>query len=123
MFSSRPGAPDPRDLAAMKLLLNAESLEARADYTPDKGTPVARTERGELYLPLEGVADLAAERERLQKETAKAGAEILKVKQKLENPAFVQKVPPAVLEEHQKRLAGWQSKLEHLRQSLESLGA
>ncbi len=117
------GTPDPRDLAAMKLLLNAESLEARADYTPDKGTPVARTERGELYLRLEGVADLAAERERLQKETAKAGAEILKVKQKLENPAFVQKVPPAVLEEHQKRLAGWQSKLEHLRQSLESLGA
>jgi len=116
------GAPEPRDLAAMKLLLNAESLEVRADYTPEKGTPAARSEWGELYLPLEGVMDAAAERERLKKEIAKAQAEIEKVKQKLENPAFVQKVPPAVLEEHQKRLADWQSKLEHLRQSLDSLG-
>jgi len=115
-------APEPRDLAAMKLLLNAESLEVRADYAPAKGTPAARSEWGELYLPLEGAVDAAAERERLKKETAKAEAEIGKVKQKLENPAFVQKVPPAVLAEHQKRLADWQSKLEHLRQSLESLG-
>jgi valyl-tRNA synthetase len=116
------GTPGPRDLAAMKLLLNAESLEeARADYTPDKGTPVARSERGELYMPLGGAVDMGAEKERLQKEIAKAEAEVLKVKQKLENPAFVQKVPPAVLEEHQKRLAGWQAKLEQLRQLIESL--
>jgi valyl-tRNA synthetase len=115
-------APGPRDLAAMKLLLNAESLEARADYTPEKGTPAARTEWGELYMPLEGAVDMAAERERLQKEIDKTEAEIAKVNQKLSNPAFAQKAPPAVLEEHQKRLAGWQSKLDHLRQSLESPG-
>jgi valyl-tRNA synthetase len=119
----KPAAPPaPRDLAAMKLLLNAESLEARADYTPDKGTPAARSEWGELFMPLQGAVDMAAEKERLQKETAKVQAEIGKVKQKLENPAFVQKVPPAVLEEHQKRLAAWQSKLDHLRQSLDGLG-
>jgi valyl-tRNA synthetase len=116
------GIIEPRDLAAMKLLLNAEPLEARADYTPAKGTPAARSELGELYLPLEGATDAAAERERLHKEIAKARAEIEKVNQKLANPAFVQKVPPAVLEEHRKRLADWQSTLEHLRQSLESLG-
>ena len=66
------GKTEPRDLAAMKLLLNAESLEARADYTPAKGTPAARSELGELYLPLEGAVDAAAERERLKKEMAKA---------------------------------------------------
>jgi valyl-tRNA synthetase len=115
-------APEPRDLAAMKLLLNAESLEVRADYTPEKGTPAARSEWGELYLPLEGVVDAPAESQRLNKEIAKALAEIEKVKQKLANPAFVQKVPPAVLVEHQKRLADWQSKLEHLRQSMTALG-
>ncbi len=116
------GTPEARELAAMKLLLNAESLEARADYAPEKGTPAARSALGELYLPLEGAVDVAAERERLKKEIAKAQAEIGKVRQKLENPAFVQKVPPAVLEEHRKRLADWQSKLEHLRQSLAALG-
>jgi valyl-tRNA synthetase len=116
------GAPEPRDLAAMKLLLNAGPLEVRADYTPEKGTPAARSQLGELYLPLEGAMDVAAEKERLKKETAKARAEIEKVSQKLANPAFVQKVPPAVLEEHQKRLADWQSKLEHLQNLLNSLG-
>jgi valyl-tRNA synthetase len=109
------GTPEPGDLAAMKRLLNAGTLEARPDYTPEEGTPAARSEWGELYLPLEGAADLAAEKDRLQKEAAKVEAEILKVRQKLENPAFVQKVPPAVLEEHRKRLADWQSKLEKLR--------
>ncbi len=116
------GAPEPHDLAAMKLLLNAEPLEVRADYTPARGTPAARSELGELYLPLEGMMDVGAEKERLKKEIAKARAEIEKVKQKLANPAFVQKVPPVVLEEHQKRLAGWQAKLEHLLQLLASLG-
>jgi valyl-tRNA synthetase len=116
------GKPEPRDLAALKLLLNAESLEARADFAPEKGTPAARSEWGELYLPLEGAMDAAAERERLKKEKARDEAEIEKVRQKLANPAFAQKVPPAVLEEHQKRLAVWQSKLEQVRQLLESLG-
>jgi valyl-tRNA synthetase len=116
------GRPEPHDLAAMKLLLNAEPLEVRADYTPAKGTPAARSELGGLYLPLEGVVDVAAEEARLKKETAKVQTEIEKVKQKLANPAFVQKVPPAVLEEHQKRLAAWQFKLEHLQNLLTSLG-
>jgi valyl-tRNA synthetase len=68
------------------------------------------------------VVDVAAEEARLKKEMAKVQTEIEKVKQKLANPAFVQKVPPAVLEEHQKRLAAWQSKLEHLQNLLTSLG-
>jgi valyl-tRNA synthetase len=116
------GRPGPRDLAAMKLLLNAESLEVRADFTPAKGTPATRSELGELYLPLEGVVDVAAEKERVKKEISKAQAEIAKVEQKLANPAFAQKAPPAVLDEHKTRLAGWQSKVEHLLQLLASLG-
>ena len=116
------GRPGPHNLAAMKLLLNAEPLETRADYAPEKGTPAARSELGELFLPLEGVVDVAAEKERLKKETVKVEAEIGKVKQKLANPAFAQKVPPAVLEEHQKRLADWQSKLEDLQRRRDSLG-
>ena len=116
------GRPEAHELAVMKVLLNAESLEARADYTPETGTPAARTELGELFLPLEGAVDVAAEKERLQKEKVRNEAEIEKVKQKLANPAFAQKVPAAVLEEHQKRLADWQSKLEHVRQQLEGMG-
>ena len=39
---------------------------------------------GELFLPLEGLVDVAAETARLKKELEKAEAEIAKVEQKLE---------------------------------------
>jgi valyl-tRNA synthetase len=65
--------------------------------------------------------DPAAERARLTKELEKAAIEIAKVEQKLNNPAFVSKVPTQVLQEHQKRLADWQAKQSHLQKSLENL--
>jgi valyl-tRNA synthetase len=52
------GAAGPEDLAAMRQLLNAESLEVQANFTPKQGTPSTRSELGELYLPLEGLMDL-----------------------------------------------------------------
>jgi valyl-tRNA synthetase len=76
---------------------------------------------GDLYLPLEGLIDVDAEKARLRKEIEKAAAEIVKAEQKLNNPQFVQKVPPAVLAEHQKRLAEWQAKRDHLAASLAAL--
>jgi valyl-tRNA synthetase len=106
----------------LKLLLNAERLDIDPDYQPKKGTPAVHSILGELYLPLEGLIDVAAEKERLMKELAKVDAEIEKVKQKLNNPAFTQKVPPAVLDEHQKRLADWETKRQRVQASLEALG-
>ncbi len=111
----------PHDLAAMKLLLNAETLEVKADYEPPKGTPSTRSEMGELYLPLEGLIDVEAEKVRLAKKITETELEIQKVEQKLNNPAFVQKVPQSVLDEHQKRLADWQAKLAQFKSSLEAL--
>jgi valyl-tRNA synthetase len=109
------------DLAVIKLLLNAEAVEIKRDYQPRKGTPTAHLELGELFLPLEGVIDVQAEKLRLAKELAKAQAEIDKVQQKLNNPAFVQKVPGSVLDQHKQRLAEWQSKHAQLRAALEGL--
>jgi valyl-tRNA synthetase len=74
-----------------------------------------------LFLPLEGLVDVAAERVRLTKEKEKIQAEIVKVEQKLANPNFTQKVPPQVLQEHQQRLIEWQTKLAHATAALEAL--
>ena len=121
-FIFKPAVDVPAlDLAAIKLLLNAESLEVNSAYEPRKGTPNACSPLGELFLPLEGLIDVEAEKARLTKEIAKTDAEIEKVFQKLNNPAFVQKVPSSVLEEHQKRLADWQSKREQLKNAIEAL--
>jgi valyl-tRNA synthetase len=79
-----------------------------------KGTPSVGTQLGDLFLPLEGLVDVAAEKARLNKELEKIDAEIVKVQEKLNNPNFTQKVPAAVLEEHQKRLTDWQSKRDSI---------
>jgi len=61
--------------------------------------------RGEVAaLPLKGVIDLAAESARLQKELAKADADIARVDQKLNNPKFVANADEEVVEgEREKR--------------------
>ena len=112
----------PHDAEVIKLLLNAESLEVNADYLPPKGTPVVASPLGELFLPLEGLIDVAAEKIRLTKEVEKIQSEIVKVEQKLANPNFTTKVPPAVLVEHEQRLAEWKTKLAHTQASLDTLG-
>jgi valyl-tRNA synthetase len=111
----------PHDAEVLKLLLNAEALELDPGYQPRKGTPMVRTEMGDLFLPLEGLIDIDAEKARLQKELERIETEVVKAEQKLSNPAFVQKAPPAVLAEHQKRLAEWQSKRDHAKSALETL--
>jgi valyl-tRNA synthetase len=109
------------DVEVLRLLLNAGAVEVSADYQPGKNTLTVRTELGDLFLPLEGLIDKEAETARLKKELEKIEAEAAKVEQKLANPNFTQKVPPAVLLEHQQRLAEWQGKRDHVKSTLEAL--
>ena len=76
---------------------------------------------GELFLPLEGLIDVEAEKARLTKKMEEYQAELTKVAQKLANPSFTQKVPPQVLQEHHQRLADWQAKLDHVKAALDAL--
>jgi valyl-tRNA synthetase len=111
----------PHDAEVIKLLLNAEALEVNADYRPPKGTPTVQSKLGELFLPLAGLIDVAAEKVRLAKELEMIQAEIVKVEHKLANPNFTQKVPPAVLGEHVQRRADWKVKLAHTQSQLDAL--
>jgi valyl-tRNA synthetase len=121
-FVLKPAAEiSSHDLAAMKLLLNAAQLDVKPDYAPPKGTPSVSGEPGELFLPLEGLVDAGAEKARLTKELEKTAAEIEKVEKKLGNPAFTQKAPPAVLDEHRQRLADWKAKHSQIKNSLDAL--
>ncbi len=111
----------PHDAEVIKILLNAEAIEISETFAAKKGTPTAHTPMGELFLPLEGLVDVEAEKARLKKEVEKAEAEIAKVEQKLSNPSFTQKVPPQVLQDHQQRLVEWQGKRDHAKAALEAL--
>jgi valyl-tRNA synthetase len=56
-----------------------------------------------IAIPLRGVIDLAAERARLNKEMAKADADIARVDAKLGNPNFVARAPEEVVEEEKEK--------------------
>ncbi|MCF7668586.1 MAG: valine--tRNA ligase [Verrucomicrobia bacterium] len=113
-FVFKPRAHWPQEeSASFKLLLNAEPLEINPEFNPPKGTPTTLSPLGELYMPLEGVIDVEAEKARLTKEIEKIKTEISKVEQRLANPAFMEKAPAHVREENLKRKTDWQSKLDH----------
>ncbi|MFZ9855329.1 MAG: valine--tRNA ligase [Limisphaerales bacterium] len=121
-FVLRPsGELHAAEAEVIRLLLNAETLDVTPGFAPPKGTPMAANVLGELFLPLEGLVDVAAERVRLGKELEKVRAEIGKVEAKLSNPAFTEKVPAKVLEEHRQRLLDWQAKERQVLSSLENL--
>lgn len=113
----------PHDIEVLRILLNAESLDVLADYAAPKGTPVALTPLGELLLPLEGLIDVAAERERLAKELTKVEQELAKVRAKLADENFAAKVPAKVLDEHRQRETDWAEKHAQLTKMREALGA
>ena len=116
------GDLDPNETEVIQSLLNAEPLRVDSAYAPRKGTPAARSAMGEVFLPLDGLVDVEAEKDRLQKQLTKIESEIEKVNAKLGNPNFVEKVPPEVLQENKDRLADWQEKEAQTRGALEYLG-
>ncbi|MEX2552101.1 MAG: valine--tRNA ligase [Actinomycetota bacterium] len=87
-------------------------------------TPGARVISGplEILIPLEGLIDVEAERQRLQKLIAKAEQEIAKISSKLGNEGFVGRAPEAVVSEQRRRLEQETAALGKRRAQLSSLG-
>lgn len=113
---------DQQDVEVLRILLNAEYISLEPDsWEPPKGTPSALTPAGTLFLPLDGLIDATAERQRLGREVDKIRAELAKVRLKLSQENFVSSAPVAVVEEHRKREADWQEKLSQIERILESL--
>jgi valyl-tRNA synthetase len=122
-FVLKPASELPaHEIEVLRILLNAEPLEVDAAFQPKKGTPAALTPLGELFLPLDGLIDVEAEKARVGKEVAKVESELEKVTAKLADTNFTSKVPQKVLDEHQQRKTDWEEKLAKLKVMLEALG-
>ncbi|WP_256646204.1 valine--tRNA ligase [Thermomonas paludicola] len=96
--------------AQLRFLCKLERIEAITGEPPAAAPAVV----GDLqvFVPLEGLVDLDAERARLDKELAKLGAEKDKSEAKLAK--FGAGVPAAVVEQERQRLADWTAKLTAL---------
>ena len=116
-FVLRPVAgTDAQEVPTIARLLNAEELRLDPKHQAEAGVPVAMTPLGELYL-LIAVGDQAAERDRLDKEIARLENELRVVDAKLSNASFVDRAPPAVVQEHRQRKTDFSEQLAQLRKA------
>ncbi len=75
----------------------------------------------EIYLPLAGLVDIAAERARLQKELSQVEQGIARSEKMLANENFTGKAPAAVVDRERAKLADLQAQAAKLRERLASM--
>jgi valyl-tRNA synthetase len=87
---------------------------------PAEDAPVAITGVAKLMLHVE--IDRDAERARLSKEIEKTESDLARTEAQLGKPSFVERAPPAVVDEARRRLADLQARHADLRNQLGKLG-
>ncbi len=75
----------------------------------------------QIFVPLKGLVDVAAEEERLQKEIGKIEKDIELFSKKLENPAFVDRAPADIVAREREKLVEVTAKKALLEGSLEKI--
>ncbi len=104
-------------LAALARLSEVSATEGAL---PDSDAPVQIV--GDFRLMLKIEIDVAAERERLDKEIARLQGEVAKAKAKLSNASFVDRAPAAVVEQERKRMEDFSATLAQLQVQRKKLG-
>jgi len=107
--------------AVLERLGRCERVQVGADAAkpPESATQVLPGV--EVYVPLSGLMDLAAERKRLTKERDELRGHIERLTVKLANEGFVAKAPAAVIEAERARLAEMQGRLTTLERNVAEL--
>jgi valyl-tRNA synthetase len=117
----RPGPADAalfEEHAALIESLARVRLTVDPRATRPKNSALAVAGGAEIYVELAGVVDLAAERQRLEKEIRKVAETVAFLTAKLARPEFVERAPAEVVERERARLAAEESLRAKLTASL-----
>ncbi|WP_405223778.1 valine--tRNA ligase [Lentisalinibacter sediminis] len=74
-----------------------------------------------IFVPMAGLIDVDAERERLGKQAKKVEAELSRAEAKLANPRFVDNAPAEVVAKERERQAEFRRQLDQIREQLDRL--
>jgi valyl-tRNA synthetase len=107
--------------AEISRLARLDSLTT-ADAVPEGSAQIVMDE-AVIALPLAGVIDFAAEKARLAKELDKTAKDIAAIEGRLNNPGFVAKAPPAVIEEAKERREELSQRVSQVKDALGRLEA
>ena len=102
-------------------LAKLESITWLEDKPPAAATALA--DNLELFIPMAGLIDKAAEQTRLEKEIGKLEKELERSQQKLENKNYIAKAPAEVVAAEREKLTVKEEAMHKLAQQLESIKA
>jgi valyl-tRNA synthetase len=107
--------------AVLERLGRCESVEVGTSIAKPAECSTTVLPGVEVYVPLHGLMDLAAEKRRLEKERDELRGHIDRLAAKLANEGFVAKAPAAVIEQERGRLAEMQQRLATLERNIAEL--
>jgi valyl-tRNA synthetase len=105
----------------IRALAKIDALTLARDGSRPRVAASAVVQGAEVFLPLEGLIDLHAERERLVKEADRLLSDLENTRRKLRNEDFLAKAKPEVVERERQRLTSLEETLEKLKRAQESL--
>jgi valyl-tRNA synthetase len=117
---------DPEGLAAdwwRSQLASMVNVKASYEGPPEEVAGHTRMTAGamQVFIPLAGLVDVAAERPRLEKAIAEAEQALSRSEGKLNNPNFVERAPEEVVAGERERVRELSAQLEKLRTQLAEL--
>jgi valyl-tRNA synthetase len=105
----------------VKKLARVGTIDIIAPTWVPKRAASAVVDGAEIFIPLEGVIDISAERARLEKEIGRVQHLLDTIDKKLSNADFVNRAPKEVVQKEREKRANFTTNLEKLRRNLEQL--
>jgi valyl-tRNA synthetase len=102
-------------------LIKAESIEIKNDLVKKDTDSISPFSKGEIILPISSLVDFEKEQTRLLKEKQTLEAELDKINKKVNNPEFISKAKPEVIQKEKEKLELVQSKIETVLKALEKI--
>ncbi|HUS82781.1 MAG TPA: valine--tRNA ligase, partial [Dehalococcoidia bacterium] len=96
-------------------------IVAAAGEAPSEGVVTAVLRDAQVVLPMAGLFDVAAERQRLSKQLEASEADVARLEAHLADGQFVARAPEAVVQREREKLEAAQSRSEGLRRRLQEL--
>jgi valyl-tRNA synthetase len=107
----------------IKHLSGAETLDINEKIEADQGKAgkkalSARTGQSDIYMPLEGLVDIEQEIQRLSKEKEKVAQLVRSLRSKCENPGFLGKAKPEIVEKERMKLTEAEEQLKRVNERI-----
>jgi valyl-tRNA synthetase len=106
---------------SIKKLMRAEKITVDRAFSGDAKMPSIVTDAGILFMSLEGLIDIEAEKAKLNKQKKELEGWIKGSKGKLSNKNFIEKAPEKVVEDAKQKLEEMEAKLSRVVEMLDAL--